>query len=273
MNQVISLPNFGFLAVTGKDAVTFMQGYTTCDLDELTDTMSVNGSAIGAVCNLQGRMVTSFRCTRLPDGLLFRMDRSLVAETMAFLKKYIVFSKAEMADLSDELACFGVIGEAPALVDNAHLIQVSEDRFEIWGQTGMLEASGDSEDWWKQEIADGLAWVTPETKEEFIPQMFDYHSAGAIDFDKGCYLGQEIVARMQYRGNLNRRLHRGRANHSTEIGQPLLDEGAKRVGKIVAAAGNDFLAVVQAKGEKSPDCTLESGEAVEICPVQAITVE
>ena len=98
---------YGFLAITGKDAQKFLQGYATCDIEDITDTLT----AIGATLNLQGRMVTSFRLARIEDGFLLRMSRDLVPATQEFLKKYIVFSKAQMNDLSDTLYCYGISGE------------------------------------------------------------------------------------------------------------------------------------------------------------------
>ena len=83
-----------------------MQGYTTCDVEKVSDTGNV-----GAICNLQGRMITNFRIADIEDGLLLRMHRSRVQDAMTFLSKYIVFSKAELVDASEQWQCFGLIGD------------------------------------------------------------------------------------------------------------------------------------------------------------------
>jgi len=278
MTSVARLDNFGFLAITGKDASKFLQGYTTCDLDDLTDSVS----SMGAVCNLQGRMVTSFRIIRLENGYLLRMDRELIGATREFLRKYIVFSKAEMADVSDTIHCYGVCGpipDSPGMrhqlhsTGNVHTIRVSAgERYEVWADEPLPEFSATDalplQGWWQREIEDGIAWVTAVTAGEFLPQMFDYHRLGGVDFDKGCYLGQEIVARMQYRGALKRRLHRGAAGRVVAIGDVLLGEGDKSAGTIVAAADTAFLAVVQSKDNILPACHLADGLPVELTPCE-----
>ncbi|MBL6689205.1 MAG: folate-binding protein YgfZ [Pseudomonadales bacterium] len=202
------LEQFGFLKVIGKDAISFMQGYTTCDLNALT------GSSVqlGAICNLQGRMLTSFLVIREGNDLILRMHRSLVEGTMQFLNKYIVFSKAELQDISDELHCFGStdVSDSGAEVDrdgDSICINLA-NRSEIWQPADIKNAVQADVEWQDLEIAAGIAWVNDSTSEQFLPQMFAYHLLGGINFNKGCYLGQEIVARMQYRGELKRRLHR-----------------------------------------------------------------
>ena len=218
MSQICRLDHFGFLKVAGKDAVSFMQGYTTCNLDDL-DEQPVK---LGAVCNLQGRMLTSFLMVRQGTDVLLRMDLALVPQTIEFLSKYILFSKSSLEDISENFVSFGLPDvskpEAPDLLPEGQggfRLNLG-NRQELW-----LPASSPPPDcasgeeaaacklaWTDREIDMGLAWVTARTSEQFLPQMFNYHQLGAIDFDKGCYLGQEIVARMHYRGDLKRRLHR-----------------------------------------------------------------
>ncbi|MEX2326898.1 MAG: hypothetical protein WD558_04145, partial [Pseudomonadales bacterium] len=276
--SVTRLDEFGFLSITGKDAMKFLQGYATCDLADISDTRS----AIGATCNLKGRMVASFVILRIDDGYLLRMRRELVPTLIDFLSRYIVFSKAEMTDLSDSLYCHGVIGaveefpgQAGSSIDiNAgHVVRVSSrDRFEVWSHDPdyTLEdvETGSIDEWTACEIEDGIAWISGSTSEEFIPQMFGYHEIGAVDFDKGCYLGQEIVARMQYRGNLNRVLHRGSTPSAVQVGDWIQDGDSKRVGTVVSCAhigkGSVFLAVINAKDNLTPDCFLPGGEALTV---------
>ncbi len=293
MNHVIHLPEYGFLGISGKDAQKFFQGYTTCELNNLSSTHS----AIGATCNLKGRMLASYRVISTDDGLLMRMDRSLVAPMIEFLKKYIVFSKASLSDLSDVYSCYGQITEQSDAAESINTISPCPTDENQWLTTtlgpivcvespsksanGSVEAdaqiqrcelwldarseqnspipNADTDLWHQAEIKQGLAWVTTETSEEFIPQMFDYDKIGAINFEKGCYLGQEIVARMQYRGAVKRRLHSGSTTSRQATGSPLLDAQGRNTGMIVASSSTDFLAVVQIQmtnqpeGEDQPD--------------------
>lgn len=273
MTTLTRLDDYGFLAITGRDATKFLQGYTTCNLDDVTP----DTSRIGAICNLQGRMVTSFRAARMEDGLLLRMSADLIDKTMEFLQKYIVFSKAEMADLSQSIGCYGVHGEVPGdsfpqqfqeVRTNADRtivrVDAAEPRYEIWAEGEVTDfddaVRGTPTDWHAHEIDAGQAWVTAATTETFIPQMFDYHRIGGIDFDKGCYLGQEIVARMQHRGKVNRKLFRG---HGAElaVGETLMVDG-REAGTVVAAAGDRLLAVVKSKDEAPPAAISRAGSAV-----------
>jgi tRNA-modifying protein YgfZ len=279
--HAVQLKQFGFLSITGKDAPKFLQGYATCDLDQL----SGDQSGLGAICNLQGRMVVSFRIIRLDDGLLLRMHRELVEKTVSFLAKYIVFSKAEMSDMSETFACYGALGEIPgvnlpqvsslAMTETGMVLKVSDrgPRYEIWSER-QIDNPDDAftvQTWQKAEIEDGFAWVDAQSSEEHIPQMFNYHNIGGIDFEKGCYLGQEIIARLEYRGKLKRQLHRGEAGSTVASGDLLLSEEGKPLGTIVNVAHvNDsypVLAVLQNAGGNAIHANLENGEPILFNPV------
>lgn len=246
------LAQFGFLKVTGKDAISFIQGYTTCDLDALT------GSSVqlGAICNLQGRMLTSFLVIREGDDLILRMHRSLVEDTMQFLNKYIVFSKAELQDISDELRCFGSPGvsdsDDPVSKNDSGISINLGNRREIWQSLDIDDAVPADDEWQDLEIAAGIAWVNDSTSEQFLPQLFAYHLLGGIDFNKGCYLGQEIVARMQYRGELKRRLHRTSRTVSE--------------GDIVASGSTDCLVILNNTTDESIEVA-GTGGSVTAVPV------
>lgn len=278
--QVARLDQFGFLAIRGKDAISFLQGYTTCDLNHV----SPQHSLIGAICNIQGRMVSSFRITSLSDGLLLRLDRGLVEPTSSFLAKYIVFSKAKLSDMSETYVCYGVIGDLKspsptavgdtATLSDSIVIKVSDagPRYEFWSQD---DISGDeiaSNVWQQAEIEDGLAWVGSQTTEEFIPQMFNYHHIGGIDFDKGCYLGQEIIARLEYRGKLKRKLHRGLTINPVAPGDDLLDAQGKVAGSLISVAQSDvgyaLLAVLQNAEDSDIEACANGGDLFTLSPIE-----
>ena len=288
MNHVIHLPEYGFLGISGKDAIKFFQGYTTCELNDLNETQS----GIGATCNLKGRMLASYRLISTPDGLLIRMDRGLVGPMIEFLKKYIVFSKATLEDLSDRFSCYGqIIDHSDSTntdntaitglsgkdewtsTENGLVVSVTANpassvknlqddnstpkRYELWHDSKKNQSVPDgapnitsrelADIWHQAEINQGLAWVTIETSEEYIPQMFNYDKINAVNFEKGCYLGQEIVARMQYRGAAKRKLYRASTTNSVKTGDTLTDSEGRNNGTIVSASSASFLAVITAK--------------------------
>ena len=242
------LTQFGFLSLRGRDAVKFLQGYTTCDLDDLDHQVCLKG----AICNIQGRMVTSFRIIRLSDeGLLLRMHCDLLQATVEFLSKYIVFSSATL-QIESEYHCVATWLEAEQPIDtvvqdqDSYLISCGEGRFERWTEaTGPIEPTL-NEDWKNADINGGLAWVAPATSEAFLPQMYNYHNMSAISFSKGCYLGQEIVARAQYKGQLKRQLFRGMQIEAAPLsaGDTLDGVDGRIAGTVVATSKTQLLAVL-----------------------------
>jgi folate-binding protein YgfZ len=102
--------------------------------------------------------------------------------------------------------------------------------------------------------------------EEYIPQMLNLQEFGGISFNKGCYLGQEIVARMQYRGRLKRKLHRGQTTQPVKPGDPIISATGSTLGKIVASAGQEFLAVISVAGADT-SFRLSNGENLTLTPI------
>ena len=276
------LAHVGFLQVSGTDAVKFMQGYSTCNLDNL----HTHQIMLGAICDIQGRMLTSFRILKHQDTLILRMHRPLVPKTIAFLSKYIVFSKASVTDISDDLHCYGRIAcEHNATntyyEDAQGMTLYLGDRQELWLRSGFrnelpnkpaqaLEAAAQQQAWALAEIEAGIAWVEEATSGQFIPQMFNYDKMGAIDFDKGCYLGQEVVARLQYRGALKRRLHRLASQVPRLVGTSL-SGGTVVASTALQQAGGacQLLAVLRHRDDDQapgPSVQFEDGEEVLAVP-------
>ena len=256
MDNLTKLDTFGFFTVTGRDAQKFLQGYTTCDLEDLDE----GHVQTGAVCNIKGRMLCNFLICREPDGFLLRLRRSLIEPTIAFLSKYIVFSKAVLEDRSQTLNCYGLSEAADDFPQVLHAISSQNSgrliktsaapRFELWSPDELSAdekgPSGDLVAWEQAELAEGIIWVDETSSEEYIPQTFNLHTLGGISFSKGCYLGQEIVARMQYRGELKNRLHLGTCDAGVAIGARVINPEGKSAGTIIARAGTSFAAVLRA---------------------------
>lgn len=283
MTNVIHLPEFGFLAITGRDALKFLQGYTTCDLA----TVVPGSPGIGATCNIQGRMLTNYRIAAIETGFLLRMHHSLIEPTISFLKKYIVFSKAELLDASTTYHCYGRTSTANATDDalvadlaTALVIDVDAagERQEYWS-TQDFSITHDQiqrDAWHLAELEAGFVWLDSTSIEEYIPQMLNLDALGGISFKKGCYLGQEIVARMQYRGQLKRKLHRGQvsieASEKVQPGTPILSATGSTAGKVVASAGRVFLAVTKI-ADSDTLFQLSSGENLTLAPLNQTAID
>ncbi len=280
-----TLSHEGVLAVRGADAAKFLQGQLTCNLNYLSDARA----SLGARCTQKGRMQSSFRILLQGDGVLMAMASELLEPQLADLKKYAVFSKSKLTDESAAWVRFGLdqgdaalIGlgvELPAETDsvarNGQLIaiRVSPQRAELWvtadqadaikGQLTALLAEGDLNQWLLGQIRAGIGQVMAGTRELFIPQMLNLQAVGGVSFKKGCYTGQEIVARMQYLGKLKRRLYRLSlaADQLPEPGVALYSAThSSSIGEVVIAANTEnnieLLAVLQAEAAESGDIHL-----------------
>ncbi|MFN3357563.1 MAG: YgfZ/GcvT domain-containing protein [Pseudomonas sp.] len=283
------LSHEGVLAVRGADAAKFLQGQLTCNLNYLGDTQA----SLGARCTQKGRMQSSFRILLQGDGVLLAMASALLEPQLADLKKYAVFSKSKLTDESAAWARFGVTDgdlaltslglELPAETDSVVradaliAIRVSPGRAELWvpaekaetvrSQLAAQLTEADLNEWLLGQVRAGIGQVMPQTRELFIPQMLNLQAVGGVSFKKGCYTGQEIVARMQYLGKLKRRLYRLSLNAAQmpEPGTPLFSPNHNSsIGEVVLAAKADqvieLLAVLQAEAADSGDVHIGSLE-------------
>ncbi|MDH4567877.1 folate-binding protein YgfZ [Pseudomonas sp. BN414] len=268
------LTHEGLLAVRGVDAAKFLQGQVTCNLNYLDQATS----SLGARCTPKGRMTSSFRILIEGEGLLLAMASDLVETQLADLKKYAVFSKSTLTDESTAWARFGLnqgdgallaLGlDLPHTVDSVArdgkliAVRLANGHAELWvpqAEAGTVEArlaaqlpQAPLDAWLLAQVRAGVGQVFGATREMFIPQMINLQALGGVSFKKGCYTGQEIVARMQYLGKLKRRLYR-LALAAGELPLP----GAElfspvhqsSVGEVVLAApatnGCELLAVLQ----------------------------
>ncbi|VVQ19586.1 tRNA-modifying protein YgfZ [Pseudomonas fluorescens] len=280
-----TLSHEGVLAVRGADASKFLQGQLTCNLNYLSDSRA----SLGARCTQKGRMQSSFRILLEGDGVALAMATELLEPQLADLKKYAVFSKSKLTDESAAWVRFGVDHGDAALVslgldlpaetdsvvrnDGLIAIRVSPERAELWVTAGQADAikgklsavlsEGDLNQWLLGQVRAGIGQVMPGTRELFIPQMLNLQAVGGVSFKKGCYTGQEIVARMQYLGKLKRRLYRLQlaASELPEPGTPLFSPThGSSIGEVVLAAragqNIELLAVLQAEAADSGDIHL-----------------
>ncbi|UZE25132.1 folate-binding protein YgfZ [Pseudomonas sp. B21-056] len=284
-----TLSHEGILAVRGVDAGKFLQGQLTCNLNYLSDSRA----SLGARCTQKGRMQSSFRILLEGDGVLMAMATELLEPQLADLKKYAVFSKSRLTDESAAWVRFGLenadaalteLGLAlPAEIDSVArnealiAIRVSPGRVELWApaeqadalkiRLGTTLAEADLNPWLLGQIRAGIGQVMPATRELFIPQMLNLQAVGGVSFKKGCYTGQEIVARMQYLGKLKRRLYRLQldASELPEPGTALFSPAhGSAIGEVVIAAqaerNIELLAVLQAEAAEEGNVHLGTPE-------------
>jgi folate-binding protein YgfZ len=228
------LEHEALLHITGPDTLKFLQGQTTCD----TRKVNPGNAASGAFCTPQGRVICDFLLSELgPEHFALRMRRDIRDRSSAAFAKYIVFSKARLDASRDDWQCVAVWGidaaqalrevfaQVPAARfgassgDNFVLVQLDEAgrEFECYlhsatasqllSRLATLMSLGTEAGWRARQIADGIARIEAATVEEFVPQSLNYDLTGSISFNKGCYTGQEVVARLHYRGKAKRRTY------------------------------------------------------------------
>src|SRR6185436_11429042 len=224
--------SLGTLLVSGADARTFLQGQLSADIDALTP-----ARALPASCNsAQGRVQAVLWLTEQADGIALLLPASLTERIAARLRKYVLRSKVK-------------IDEAPAAAD---FVEPAAYRERDWQLAG---------------IRAGLPQVYPETYESFVAQMLNLDLLGGIAFEKGCYTGQEIIARTHFRGAIKRRMFRfGSEGPPPAPGTRVL-AGEQHAGDVVDAAatseGCELLAVVSL-AQQDAELELESDRGVGI---------
>ncbi len=220
----------GFIQVQGVDAAKFLQGQITCDVNEVTQQQI----RFGAHCTHKGRMIASFIISQIADDTyLLQLPKNNVDALLASLNKYIVFSKAQASDVSANWVCLGLSGDTAAqALDSCpsgayqqtlhkgvfcHQLPNGQ-RFElnvpstqataVFTQASTTLKPADSLCWQLENIRSGIAEIITDTTEVFIPQAINLQAINGVSFTKGCYTGQEIVARMKYLGKQKRHMAR-----------------------------------------------------------------
>lgn len=256
--QFFSLNDYTLVAIEGPDAEKFLQGQVTSDVRQLNESRSL----IGAHCNHKGRAITSFRAAQGEEQqILLRLHKSVLDITQQSLGKYIVFSKAELKvepayqliGLSGDGALKQIkqwFGSAPETNSSLSTelgiaIGLEGNRFECWikqNHLNLIEGLDlqPCEQWQLLDIQAGIGEVREETSETFIPQFLNFDLLEGISFNKGCYTGQEVVARMHYLGKQKRRMQRFSLSSTNPLPAPgsIINEGSSdsAKGEVVSAA-------------------------------------
>ncbi len=253
------LEDQGLIAIRGKDAQAYLQGLVTVDVRE------VNGTQyrLGACCNHKGRVVATFNLFLQDETYYCILPKLNIPDTLTHLKKYAMFSKVNIEDVSQDFSIFGTVDESllhkmsPKIPQEAYECTQEDDviilklpvnepsQFEVILTTEraaewMACLTEDSQDKWKQyHIFSGIPAIFPQTAMHFTPQMLNLDRfKGSIQLNKGCYLGQEIIARTASLGSVKKHLYLLALNSSKPpyLGQPLKNAQDIEVGMILEVA-------------------------------------
>ena len=280
MNRA-ELLQYGLLDVTGNDARSFLHAQLTNDVAGLP----ADRAQLAGWCSAKGRLLASFLVVPRQGGYFLQVARDLAPAVAKRLSLFILRAQVRIADASDAWMQFGLWGDGTQAAlsalglgspaedlavtrrESLLAVRTSPQRYLLIApvterpRIAALPGATDESAWALEEIRSGRPLVTQATQDQFVPQMVNYERFGAVDFQKGCYPGQEIIARAQYRGQIKRRMVRVRTPVPLRSGQDLYSDDlpGQPSGTVVNATAGEALAVV-------PISTLEKGLAVRAHP-------
>lgn len=289
---LVNLSPLKLILVSGEDAEKFLQGQITNDIRNVSE----NRFQIAGHCTPKGRMLANFVVFRRQQSYLLQMPADTHQMLLKRLPMYILMSKVKIEDASDELCRFGFAGDSaperlreqldsipgdpwesvqtggisllrhPGTVPRFELVGEYGPMTDLWRELSAKAIPGDLGYWSLLDIRAGIGVIVGATSEAFVPQMTNMHLLNGISFTKGCYTGQEVVARMKYLGKLKRRMYLARVDSNTtpKPGDEVYAKGSQSgqgAGKIVDAqpspeGGYELLSVLEIASFESDDVHL-----------------
>jgi len=270
LHGVARLTQSGLIRAQGEDAAKFLHGQFTNDFVLLGQ----NQARLAAFCNAKGRVQASFiGLKRSNNDILLVCNRDILASTLKRLSMFILRAKVKLSDASDDFALYGLAGSA--LQDATS--NIADYSYKSWSKADLAEASlinlypadGVARALWVapvdqaapagqtlsqalwdwSEVRSGIVTASQPIFEAFVPQMINYESVGGVNFKKGCYPGQEVVARSQFRGTLKRRAYLAHSDAPLKAGDEVFapaDDGQPCgiVAQAAAAPASGFDAII-----------------------------
>lgn len=259
---LIKIDNYSAISLHGEEQSKYLQGQVTCDVNEVTQ----NNLLVGAHCNAKGKVFSAFRLINRDNAHLLIQPKATIEASLAELKKFGVFAKVTIEQAS-HLSFYGLVGEQASTILQNNFAQVPDSLTPVVhvGNTTIVYIAGkqtryvlideannldekleqlsltcyDNKVWNLLEISEGFVQLNQQSISEYVPQMLNLQAINGISFTKGCYLGQETVARMQYLGKNKRALFSLTANTNTplangDIVEVQLGENWRKAGDILS---------------------------------------
>lgn len=291
------LSHFGLIHFAGEDTARFLNGQLSSDVERLAE----DANQYSSHSTPKGRMLATFLIWRELGGYTLQVAGDLREAMQKRLSMYILRSKVKPGDLPGRSVLLGLAGPTAASAlkaafgvegleeqqtvqsGNHTILRTTGDRYElridaaeapaVWSALAALATPAGRDAWTLSEVRAGIPWVSAATQEQFVPQMANLELLGGVSFNKGCYTGQEIVARTQYLGKLKRRAYRVHSDAPLTAGDAVFspDMHGQAIGMVVNAAplpagGWEALAVAQSS-------SVEHGLHVASVDGPALTVE
>ncbi|MBT8134767.1 MAG: folate-binding protein [Gammaproteobacteria bacterium] len=294
---ICDLSHFSTVVVAGSDAAEVMQGQFTNDVNKVDE----GHSQISAFCNNKGRMLANFRLFQSQQNYFLSIRNDLVDGSIEHLQKYVLRAQVAIQDVSEQLIHIGISGnnaekllsqsidklnttvDSVSQNDDYIAIRVADKipRYEIfcslqhakalWESLSEKTSVTSSTYWDYLNIRNGLPFIDSNTREEFVPQMANMELINGVSFEKGCYTGQEIVARTHYLGKQKRRTYRikiisdtpPKAGDQLATGTSTENQYTGTLITVYQTAANEYeaLAVIQIKSAESETLKLKDADA------------
>lgn len=287
LSGMVRLDHLGLIRAQGEDAAAFLHGQLTQDFALL----GLNQARLAAYCSAKGRMLASFvGFKRATDDILLICSRDLLAPTLKRLNMFVLRAKVKLSDASDAFTLYGAVGTAlPAAVlelprwgrcdgDEGHWVRWADA-----GSTALGLLCQPAEDpapqapalplavWRWLEVHSSVAMISAPVADTFVPQMLNYESVEGVNFKKGCYPGQEVVARSQFRGTLKRRGYLLHSADPLQAGQEIFHatDSEQPCGTVAASApcpagGYDAVVSMQVAAADGQALTLGGAQGPEL---------
>ncbi|HYD80159.1 MAG TPA: folate-binding protein YgfZ [Paucimonas sp.] len=228
------LADLGLIALSGEDAASFLHNQITNDVEHLAH----DQARLAGYCSPKGRLLATFLMWKTGDTIFLQLPREILPAIQKRLQMYVLRAKAKLADASDAHTALGIVGDAATAVlakhfphlpatpyaktdsDAGSLLRLADaggqPRYQwivpadgaerAWLELAAALPPAGPRAWRVSNIRAGIPHIAQATQEQFVPQMINFELIGGVNFKKGCYPGQEIVARSQYLGKLKRRM-------------------------------------------------------------------
>jgi len=273
--KVAKLEHYGLLHAAGDDARAFLHAQLTNDIENLAP----GQARYAGWCSAKGRLLATLLVVPWAGGFLLQLSRDLAPTVLKRMSMFVLRSKVKISDVTDLWAQYGLWGPnggnplAVSESEGSISVGIEPGRFLVLSpepSSSRHSPNACADDWTLAEVRAGKALIAQATQDQFVPQMVNLELAGGVDFKKGCYPGQEIVARAQYRGAVKRRMVRLRGA-ALRPGQELFsdDTPGQPSGTVVNSAGDESLAVLQVATieTKSPIRARPQAAILEILPL------
>jgi tRNA-modifying protein YgfZ len=255
--SVLRLSDWGVIRAQGADAASFLHGQLTQDFALLDR----EHARLAGFCTAKGRLLATLVGWRgaADDEILLALPAETLAATLKRLSMFVLRAKCKLSDASGEFAVYGLLGAAAAdawtLARDGDAVQIALPgagralRVQPAASSAPAGDALSADDWAWAEVEAGMAWVRGATVEAFVPQMINFEVLGGVNFKKGCYPGQEVVARSQYRGTLKRRLQLFETDGAATVGQEIFHSAdpEQPAGVVAGAATRGGRALIAAE--------------------------